>query len=416
MDNGNSSPPISLAFASLPGISLMDFLLLPIIFILGAVTSLDDLRIGKIKNKYLIYGVAGGIICYCILAAKIIFFHAPLLFPIALFLKNVSISCLVSFFIWYFGFWSAGDAKLFMLFSFLVPLHYYGTSYPIPNFPSFILLANTFSVVFMFIILEIFIKLILRMFAALKRMRLPRIDFKTLRGFFSKKISSLNYRKKDYAKIALGYLSIFMFMNILRLLVFIKVDSRFASLFGIVCIIIGFSFQKLGTVLKKKTIVILISTLNIVFLAIILLTATDVPRTMQALLQNFTFFVMVMTIVSKAIQSFLNTAEIIKIKSCQLRPGMLLGHESVVKICSIFKKKGLPERFYPDGITEEQSNLIKETAQDETELSEVSIHKTFALTPFIFIGVLLTILKQGVILDSQWIASFGQGILQRFII
>jgi hypothetical protein len=393
----------------------MDFLLLPIIFILGAVTSLDDLRIGKVKNKYLIYGIAGGIICYVLLTVKIIFFHAPNSFPVAIFLKNVAISCLVSFFIWYFGFWSAGDAKLFMLFSFLVPLDYYGPSYPIPNFPSFILLANAFSVVFVFIILEISIKLIVHMFAALKRIWRLRISFKAASVFLTEKMRLLDLQKKDYAKIALGYLSIFMFMNILRLLVFIKVDSRFASLFGIICIIISFGFQKLSDLFKKRRVVILITGLNIVFLTIIIFTARDVSRVIQGLLQSFTFFIMTCTILSIVIQTFLNTSEIIKINSDQLRPGMLLAHDSITKICGIFKKQGLQEKFYPDGITEEQSKFIKELGVNEGALTEISIHKTFPLTPFIFIGVLLTILKKGVILESQWFASFGQSILQRFI-
>jgi len=388
---------------------------LPIIFLLGAVTSLDDLRIGKVKNKYLIYGIACGLTCYFLLAVKAVFFHDPFFFPVMIFLKNIGISCLVSFFIWYFGFWSAGDAKLFMLFSFLVPMNYYGPSYPIPNFPSFILLANAFSVVFVFVIIEIFIKLLLQLFAAIKRLWSLEISFKSSLAFLTEKLELINRQKKEYAKVALGYLSIFMFMNILRLLVFIKTDARFASLFGIVCIIISFSFQKLTALFKKRSVVILISALNAVFITIIIFTAHDMPRVIQELFQSFTFFIIITTILSVVIQTFLNTSETIKINSGQLRPGMLLTHDSAAKICGIFKKKGIYEKFYPDGLTEEQSRVIKEIGANEAELSEISIHKTFPLTPFIFIGVLLTILRKGVILDSQWCASFGRSILQRFL-
>ncbi|MFA6217179.1 MAG: hypothetical protein WDL87_05980 [Candidatus Omnitrophota bacterium] len=394
----------------------MDFLFLAILFILGAITSFDDLRIGKVKNKYIIYGALSGIICYCILAAKIIFFHAPVIFPVSIFLKNVAISCTVSFFIWYFGFWSAGDAKLFMLFSFLVPLHYYGDSYPIPNFPSFILLANAFSIVFLFIILEIFIKLVLQLFVFLKGISLIQLNFKASITYAVERINLLNVHKKDYAKIALGYLSIFMFMNIIRLIGFMKAQSRFSSLFGIICIIISFGFQKLTVLFKKKNVIIATTALNIVFLAIIVFEAKDIPRVIQGLFQNFTFFLLACTIFSILIQSFLNTREVKKIKKDDLRKGMLLSHESMIKICEIFKIKGVNEKFYPDGLTEEQAAYIKEIGLNEPGLSEISISKTFPLTPFIFIGVFLTILKKGVILDSAWCASFGQSILQRFIL
>ncbi|MDD3032350.1 MAG: hypothetical protein PHF88_00045 [Candidatus Pacebacteria bacterium] len=65
-------------------------------------------------------------------------------------LINFSISVFVSYALWFFNCWSAGDAKLFSLLCFLLPLSFYeNTNYLF--FPSFNILINLFIPVIFFL-------------------------------------------------------------------------------------------------------------------------------------------------------------------------------------------------------------------------------------------------------------------------
>jgi len=128
---------------------LFDFLLLPVLFFIGLVTSYQDFRYGKIKNKWTILGMAWGLGIYilCIIWA-LIFPYLSQIFPkISFFILpsyilkvfiNSAFALIVGYLLWSFDFWSAGDAKLFLVFSLLLPLKYYWKS-ALPYFPSFAL-------------------------------------------------------------------------------------------------------------------------------------------------------------------------------------------------------------------------------------------------------------------------------------
>ena len=66
---------------------------------------------------------------------------------------NSLIALAFGFIMWKYGLMAAGDAKLFFVFSFLLPLRYYSQSY-LPLFPSFVLLINIYIPVFFFILME----------------------------------------------------------------------------------------------------------------------------------------------------------------------------------------------------------------------------------------------------------------------
>lgn len=92
-----------------------------VILMLGIITSYTDIKFSKIRNKHLIIFFCCGIIFYsfCILFKKIS------LNEIKVSLINFVVGIFIAFFLWYAGSWSAGDAKLFSLYVFILPLFFY---------------------------------------------------------------------------------------------------------------------------------------------------------------------------------------------------------------------------------------------------------------------------------------------------
>lgn len=151
---------------------IFNYLFLPILFFIAIITSCQDLMRGKIKNKWIILGLGYGLSIIFLFfiwgliaqfVAEFYYFsikHLPDGSPTPVFtvqvfylktvLINFLIAVIVSFAMWYFSAWSAGDAKLFLVFALLLPLEYYHKTF-LPFFPSFVLLVNIFMPIFIFL-------------------------------------------------------------------------------------------------------------------------------------------------------------------------------------------------------------------------------------------------------------------------
>jgi len=91
---------------------------LPTIVLLGLVTSYEDIKYGKILNKYIITAILLGISIHAILIVA----DAESLNTISKQLLGTVIASATGIFIWYVKWWSAGDAKLFITYAFLFPV------------------------------------------------------------------------------------------------------------------------------------------------------------------------------------------------------------------------------------------------------------------------------------------------------
>ncbi len=120
-------------------------LLIPIITV-GILCVFTDLKNKKIHNKVILFGFGYGFIVFLFFA-----FNQCSEFDLIKALINFIVSVFVSYFLWVYNFWSAGDAKLFCLFSFLLPLTFYEkANYPI--FPSFNILITLFILIIIFLL------------------------------------------------------------------------------------------------------------------------------------------------------------------------------------------------------------------------------------------------------------------------
>ncbi|MBU0461152.1 MAG: prepilin peptidase, partial [Nanoarchaeota archaeon] len=133
----------------------MDSLLiyfLPTILLLGIFTSYEDIKEGKIRNKYIVAAFIVGLIIQAILLMFGIIGVNYLLISLLYTLFTV----IICFVVWYFRWWSAGDAKLITAFVFLTPLTSY--KYVTTLFPPLDLVVNAIIPIAFYSLINLIIK------------------------------------------------------------------------------------------------------------------------------------------------------------------------------------------------------------------------------------------------------------------
>src|SRR3990167_4953201 len=87
--------------------------------ILGVAASYSDIRYGKIKNAWIVLGIIAAVAIYS--SIFIAYRDTVSLSPFyTKALINAALALLIGFLLWYFGLWTAGDAKLFFVFALLI--------------------------------------------------------------------------------------------------------------------------------------------------------------------------------------------------------------------------------------------------------------------------------------------------------
>jgi len=295
--------------------TIFNYLSLGIIFGLSAVILFEDIKKKKIKNKWIVLGFGAGFLLF--LAG---FAYGPINFGYLINVSiNTGISFLIGFGIWRLNFWPAGDAKLFILFSFLLPLYHYQNTY-LNYFPSIALLINSFVIFLIFLILK-------STYFLFQSLYLDDKKYKLISFFRNKKI----------------FLKMFFRISIGLLIYFILAKFLFKS-----------SFQ---------------------------------PKT-------FFLFFFIFFAIDALISFFINKYSKEKIKIEDLQIQMNLAEETILKLKenkNIFKNLGV---LRAEGLETNQVNLIKKYLT-ESNIKTIYIYRSVSFSLWIIIGVLMTILLKG---------------------
>ena len=131
---------------------------LPAILLFGIITSLEDYKKGKIRNIWVISAIVYSLFILFAAVSALLLLDSPVRYSYIIdYFVNLLFALFSGFMIWYMGMWSAGDAKLFLAYAALLPLSVYSYGY-MQNFPSFIILINTFVPLLGFFFFRIFIQ------------------------------------------------------------------------------------------------------------------------------------------------------------------------------------------------------------------------------------------------------------------
>jgi hypothetical protein len=390
-------------------ITSVDAFFLILIAVIGITVSFEDIKFGRVRNKFIVKGLIAGLIGYLLLLAFALLSHRLKIIYFRDAFRNICVSWLIAYFIWYAGLWSAGDAKLFMLFSFLLPLEYYGDHNPIFFFPSFILLVNAFIFVLAFVLVETIIRVI---------MLLPSYisDFHKHRQALSERIAALKngaagkpkMTKSEFMKVAAAYLSIFLAMNIAMMYMnYFKAELfkvfptlvAFKDISFILLIVLFRPFSSYIRKVKAGTLYLISAGLVIYTLLLLALYSKAYLTQLTRMFLSFTGFMLFIIIFTQVIEMYIEKKEEIKVDAKNVVPGQRLTRESAGRLNTYLKEQGGAEKFYSDGLTQEQVGLLQEAASKKPEFAQMSIYRSFPLAPFIFLGIAVTVIKKGVIYD-----------------
>lgn len=377
--------------------NFLDILFLPIIFFLGLVTSIDDIRFAKVRNKWIVFGFLYAVMVYMVLILwneliipfsfvferlglnNVIYnidIRPDFLWKMAL---NSFLSILFGFLLWQKNIVAAGDVKLFFVFSLLLPIKYYWKSF-LPIFPSFALLVNIFIIILIFILLRSLFYLFLDInkngVRVLKRV-LIRPDMSG-GGILS----------------LLGFVSVFLLFFWFRYFVneFWNIEmGQYSYLFFVLMIIFGRRMIRMLSRGNNPLLIILI-VLNL------LITIVGFIVDHEAAVENIfiTFkvmflFVLLMFLISRFVNYYLNQTGVVNINIEDLEARMMINSVNMKELNADNKFVEKYGRILSGGINGRQAEAIIEWAKGR-KWREIEIYKKFPLAPWIFVGVLSVII------------------------
>lgn len=126
----------------------MEWYFLPIILLVGAITTYTDVTHQKIRNRHLLIIHFIIVILYSVLLTT---HRLPWsnVYPL-----NYAVAIILGFILCYLDLWKAGDAKLFATYAALLPMNHYA---PVIPFSSLVLFATTFTLGTVFVLTSIII-------------------------------------------------------------------------------------------------------------------------------------------------------------------------------------------------------------------------------------------------------------------
>lgn len=366
--------------------------------IAGAATSYGDVFRKKVVNTWLVWTMRNALIVFAfffilsLISVQQLLPVSLKLFQLTLFrdiLINSVGAAAVACSFWYLGIWAAGDAKLFILCAFLIPLPFYSGAY-IKYVPSFIFLVNTFIPVFLYVFFMFMLHIIGRGISWCGTV----VNGNVVKGFAQLK-ALWGARWREHLALIFGVLSFFWFLGLLQDLLqgvlrpFIPLQAFFFVLF-----LLGRNvFQKIFSFKAVQVPFVVVFVLLLSFGLFY-----EPNRALELFLSSMTLSIslfIVISLVNALFNSYVEDREVRVLPIDELSDHMLLAARSefVLKRDKAYCDEHVG-RLYPDGLLPEQVAPVKSWFKKEG-IKTVEIYKTFPFAPFIFLGGILTLLFQG---------------------
>lgn len=133
---------------------VIQYLFIALALIIGLIVTIEDFRFDKIRNKWVITGLLGGLILN---VGSIVFYlitkQGINWLSYSDILINTLIAFIFGFILWHFKIWAGGDAKLFTLYVFLIPFTCYA-KWLFVYWPPLNLLINISFPIFIYLVIK----------------------------------------------------------------------------------------------------------------------------------------------------------------------------------------------------------------------------------------------------------------------
>lgn len=355
---------------------LINFLFLIPLTAIGLICSYTDIKNGKILNKWVLLGFLCAFLLYfSLFSHNIMAGNKEIASDIFRALLNGLAALLAGYLLWHFKLWSAGDAKLFAVYSFLIPWAFYPKShvFPFSFFPSFYLLINLFILLLAALAINAFFTLIKRRNQLIKKIG----EIKLLKTFHFLLQMFLNYA----FVIVLLQVLVSLIKNSSLSQILLNPFLIFALLFLIM--------SRFSAARKKWLSTVICGT---VVLYSCFLVFNGKTYLLYDILKTALIFMVLVGLTRQVLDFY--SQEQIRIKD--IEKGTIVSKKELEALFSKAKKKGLKEklgRMDASGFSEIQAKLIKNFLADEEKI-KIKSYKSLPLAPFLFISSVILLFGQ----------------------
>lgn len=321
--------------------------LISVLIVEGLYCSITDIRTGKIPNSAILCGLL------CALASNIVYFIISSSDLLVSFLLNIFFAAVLSFVMYGLHIWAGGDVKLFILFSMLLPAEFLKQKAPLSIVAIYII---AFSIAFIYLIIESAVLLIKKE----KRTKSGYLKI-SAKSVFSCTVSIMTLQtilRLAFQKYYYEYISIFLLLNVIFVLVFNKIKFLNYKISIVVCT--------------------LISGISIVFSVSNGQYSADIKS----------ILVMIIVICFRTIAERFNYREI---NTTDVKKGMILSYGTVIGFANS-RVKGLPQFTTEDlstRITQEEADSIVRWASSKNGKEKIIVLRKIPFAAFITIGFII---------------------------
>ena len=383
------------------GLGLESLILLPLL-VIGFFTIQSDWRYGKIRRGAIRFGLGLGL-GWLALYGLADWLHSGMPGFITTQWPPVGVATLAALLggggMWLFNVWSAADAKLFVVYTLLLPLPLYARSQPAFLAP-IVLLVNTYTAAFVTITLDF-----LWRFGKQAKVWLGqwRAQSPAERGAArALRLAALRTALPGALKTFAGFAAIFLLMRLMRGILRTPLEAYLHLDNTLMFLILFLGFQPLHRVFQKRLVAILFSSGLLGYAGyLVWLDPTggelyDVLRVGAASLALMAF---------RALYTYwAGLVEVTRIPLDELREHMILPKRTLFELeqAGLFTRQEL-NTFSVEGLTPEQvSNIRTHYQAQEVPLTTIEIERTIAFAPYLLIGVVLSILAHGPLLKGSF--------------
>jgi Flp pilus assembly protein protease CpaA len=356
--------------------------LLPLISI-GLICAYTDIKKSKIFNRWVAVGLLYAFFLYLLLIAySLLIEHQEGVSFVFRMIQNGAIAFLLGYILWRHKLWSAGDAKLFTVYAFLIPPTFYQGGY-LPHFPSFNLLVNLFVPLLLFFTGLMLFSYSKNIFNRKKWHYLNKDSLtKETRGFFSIFIKTFS------VVISIKYLFLITEKSIL-------LNNIITSPF-VLFILIYLSIKAVN-ILKGKTRLPIVSApiTIIVFYFLITSAWSEIAQTLFMV----TIFSIFIGLLRKSLANYIGQKETKPIEIDQLQAGMMISRNQIPAILKTIKEdeRARLGALHAGIFKSHQIDYIKKLHSrggSLEKLKQVKICKTLPFAPLLLLSAIITLITR----------------------
>lgn len=380
---------------------MLDYLALPLVLWLSAAAAWADLRTGRIPNRTLKLGLVFTLEWTALLAvwlwlggpgrSSVMEAMGPAAYVGALFLDG-TVAFGLAFILWWFGVWAAGDAKLFALVAFVMPLGFYDHNL-LDVFPAFVLFFNTFAAMIVVLLVELAGKLVLR---ALNRERRAEARALLRRG-----LDALRAQGWGLVRVVLGFVAILMAVRVARHFAREAIDAVLPMNKTLVYVALFLLFHPLSRLLARRAVFAGVIA-AIVAYVVYAFGFSDDPELRKSVVQ-IGWASLTIVALAWAYVAYVGLTEVRDLTVGEIRPGMILSDAFARELQENSQYNN--ERMGvlgPDGLTAEQVETLQSwfVRHDTRGLAApAEIATTLPFAPAILAAVLITVVVRGYLFE-----------------